>query len=104
MGNLLAILNQPEASDKVTLCLPIYSCFVLLGYRVCLTQLNLKVVLEVFLYVEMVLEFPIYFFADDSVLFCRAKEAECRVILDILVFYEKGYDQKIKKEKNQSIF
>lgn len=61
MGNLLAILNQPEASDKVTLCLPICSFFVLLGYRVCLTQLNLRVVLEVFLYVEMVLEFPIYF-------------------------------------------
>ena len=30
------------------------------------------------------------FFADDSVLFCRAKELECQVILDILSIYEKG--------------
>ena len=34
------------------------------------------------------------FFADDSVLFCRAKEAECQVILDILVVYERGFGQK----------
>ena len=33
-------------------------------------------------------------FADDSVLFCRAKEAECQVILDILVVYERGFGQK----------
>lgn len=30
------------------------------------------------------------FFADDSVVFCRAKESECQVILDILSVYEKG--------------
>ena len=30
------------------------------------------------------------FFADDSVLFCRAKESECQVILDILSVYERG--------------
>ena len=30
------------------------------------------------------------FFADDSVLFCREKEEECRKILDILATYERG--------------
>ena len=30
------------------------------------------------------------FFADDSVLFCRAKESECQVILDLLSVYERG--------------
>ena len=30
------------------------------------------------------------FFADDSILFCRAKEEECQKILDILATYEKG--------------
>ena len=30
------------------------------------------------------------FFADDNVIFCRAKESECQVILDILSVYEKG--------------
>ena len=29
-------------------------------------------------------------FADDSVLFCQAKESECQVILDILSVYERG--------------
>ena len=30
------------------------------------------------------------FFADDSILFCRAKEEECQKILDILAIYERG--------------
>ena len=30
------------------------------------------------------------FFADDSVLFCNAKEEECQKILDILAIYERG--------------
>ena len=60
-GELVGNIKPTRGLRQVTLCLPICSCFVLLGYRVCLTQLNLRVVLEVFLYVEMVLEFPIYF-------------------------------------------
>ena len=44
------------------------------------------------------------FFADDSVLFCRAKEAECQVILDILATYEKGSGQKINKNKTNIFF
>ena len=39
------------------------------------------------------------FFADDSVLFCQAKQTECQVILDILATYERGSGQKINKEK-----
>ena len=30
------------------------------------------------------------FFADDSILFYRAKEEECQKILDILAIYERG--------------
>ena len=44
------------------------------------------------------------FFADDSVLFCRAKEFECQVILDILATYEKGFGQKINKDKTNLFF
>ena len=61
MGHLLAILNSLEASARVILCPHIGSCFVLLGYRAYYTQLNLKVLFEVFLYVVMDLEFHIYF-------------------------------------------
>ena len=35
------------------------------------------------------------FVADDSVLFCRAMEAECQRILDVLAVYERGLGQKI---------
>ena len=44
------------------------------------------------------------FFADDSVLFCRAKESECQVILDILSVYERGSGQKINKDKTNIFF
>ena len=44
------------------------------------------------------------FFADDSVLFCRAKESECQVILDILSIYERGLGQKINKDKTNIFF
>ena len=44
------------------------------------------------------------FFADDSVLSCSAKEAECQVILDILATYEKGSGQKINKNKTNIFF
>ena len=40
--------------------------------------------------VVMVQEFFIYFFADDSVLFCRVKEEECQKIIDLLSIYERG--------------
>ena len=44
------------------------------------------------------------FFADDSVLFCRTKEPECQVILDILSIYAKGLGQKINREKTNIFF
>ena len=44
------------------------------------------------------------FFADDSVLFCSAKEAECQKILDILAIYERGTSQKINHEKTNIFF
>ena len=44
------------------------------------------------------------FFADDSVLFCSAKEAECRKILEILATYERGTGQKINREKTNIFF
>ena len=44
------------------------------------------------------------FFADDSVLFCRATEDECQWVLDILAIYERGTGQKINREKNNIFF
>ena len=44
------------------------------------------------------------FFADDSVLFCRATETECNKILEILEVYEKGFGQKINREKMNLFF
>ena len=44
------------------------------------------------------------FFADDSVLFCRAKEKECQTILDLLAIYERGSGQKINREKTNIFF
>ena len=44
------------------------------------------------------------FFADESVLFCRTKELECQVILDILSIYERGLGQKINKNKTNIFF
>ena len=35
------------------------------------------------------------FFADDSALFCRAAEAECQRILDVLAVYERVLRQKL---------
>ena len=44
------------------------------------------------------------FFADDSVLFCRATEAECQRILDVLAVYERCSGQKINREKTNIFF
>ena len=44
------------------------------------------------------------FFADDSVLFCRAKEEECQTILDLLATYERGSGEKINREKTNIFF
>ena len=44
------------------------------------------------------------FFADDSALFCRAAEAECQRILDVLAVYERGSGQKINREKTNIFF
>jgi len=38
-------------------------------------------------------------FADDSLLFCRATNDECKKIIDILEIYEKGSSQKVNKNK-----
>ena len=44
------------------------------------------------------------FFADDSVLFCRATEDECQRVLNILAVYERGTNQKINREKTNIFF
>lgn len=43
------------------------------------------------------------FFADDSLLFCKANTAECMVLINILNAYEKASGQKINADKS-SIF
>ena len=44
------------------------------------------------------------FFADDSVLFCRAKEEECQNILALLSVYERGSGKKINRDKTNIFF
>ena len=44
------------------------------------------------------------FFADDSVLFCHAKDSECKVILDVLSVYVKGSGKKINRDKTNIFF
>ena len=44
------------------------------------------------------------FFADNNVLFCRAKEEECQKILDLLSVYERGSGQKINRDKTNIFF
>lgn len=57
-----------------------------------------SVVIRGWLLAKMVLGSHAYFFANDSVLFCRAIEVECQKILDILAVYERGSGQKINSE------
>lgn len=44
------------------------------------------------------------FFADDSLVFCRAKEIECQKLLDILAKYERASEQQINREKTTLFF
>ena len=44
------------------------------------------------------------FFADDSLVFCRAKETECQKLLDILAKYERASKQQINREKTTLFF
>ena len=44
------------------------------------------------------------FFADDSLLFCKANSQECGNVLKILVEYEEVLGQKINKEKTSLFF
>ena len=43
-------------------------------------------------------------FADDSLVFCRAKETECPKLLDILAKYERASKQQINREKTTLFF
>lgn len=40
-----------------------------------------------------------FFFVDDNLIFCRAKEEECQKLLDLLASYERASSQKINRSK-----
>lgn len=44
------------------------------------------------------------FFADDSLLFCRANTQECTIILEVLQQYEEASGQQINRDKTQLFF
>jgi hypothetical protein len=44
------------------------------------------------------------FFADDSVIFCRASTSNCGVIQNLLTLYEKAFGQKVNGEKTALFF
>ncbi|KAM1949581.1 hypothetical protein ACFX15_009620 [Malus domestica] len=43
-------------------------------------------------------------FADDSLLFCRATESDCRQIREVLKVYERASGQKVNLEKSEACF
>ena len=47
---------------------------------------------------------PIFFFTDDSVIFCRASLVECRKIQDLLECYEKAAGQQLNRSKTSLFF
>ena len=44
------------------------------------------------------------FFADDSLLFCRANDTNCQIVMNILTMYEEASGQKINRGKTQLFF
>ena len=44
------------------------------------------------------------FFADDSLLFCKADDVECQTVMDILQCYELVSRQKLKVNKSSVFF
>ena len=44
------------------------------------------------------------FFANDSLLFCKASSQECQQLIEILQLYEVAWDQKINKDKSLIFF
>ncbi len=44
------------------------------------------------------------FFADDSIVFCKASNAECSILHEILSLYERASGQKINREKTALFF
>jgi hypothetical protein len=44
------------------------------------------------------------FFADDSIVFCRATSKECQVLIDVLKLYEDASGQKLNMEKTSLFF
>lgn len=44
------------------------------------------------------------FFADDSLLFCKAMDQECRKLIDILELYEAASGQKVNADKSSVFF
>ena len=44
------------------------------------------------------------FFADNSLLFCRASIQECQHILDILLTYERAFGQQLNRDKTILFF
>ena len=44
------------------------------------------------------------FFADDSLIFCRAKDSDCQKLLEILDTYERASGQQINRDKTTLFF
>ena len=93
-----------EDLDRGTPCL--HFCF-LSALKVC--QALFAKLLERGLYMELRqfdrgLRFLIYFFADDSLIFCKAKIEDCSKLADILKCYEKASGQMINLDKSGIMF
>ena len=57
-----------------------------------------------FLFVEMGLNWLIFIFADDCLIFCRSILEECNKIQELLTYYEVASGQMINKEETTLFF
>ena len=95
--------NQAVAYGKETHCRPTSFCFVLRAFIGCYTKLLREVKFRVSI-CRNGPKLTHLFFADDSLLFCRATTHDCQKVLEILSNYERVSGQKLNREKTALFF
>lgn len=104
MGNLLAISNLLGAFGRGTFCAFTFSSYMLKGSLMPSPLKLSRAFLMGCKWLELAQNLLTSFFANDSILFCKAKVDECEVIKAILEDYELASRQLLNKEKTSLFF
>lgn len=104
MAYLIVMLAPNEACDKGALYPHISSFSAQKIPPLCLGERRNEEPSQVLLAHGKALESPICFFADDSLLFCRANLQKIRTIIEILTIYEDTSRQSINFRKSALTF